>query len=304
MKKIFLCLIFIYFSHILVAQNAQDSLYTYAQALAKMKKETQALVTISKHINAYPKDAKGYFLKGSLEFKTGNALQAEADFSTAISLKKNYFEAYFNRAAVRIGMTKYGEGKNDLSYILYQNPNIPLVWHERGKLYTQLAMPDSALYDFSQALVLKPELEEAQSLSATIYFQKKEYQKAKQYALNAHKINPSNEKTLVTLSEIYFLDNQYTTAMPYFDERLRLNPYDWNGFLMRAKIYFEQKQYQKSKEDLEKIIEKEKNNPETYFYLAKIYYELKNLKEACLHLKKSIALNFNDAKKLEKKYCD
>ncbi len=302
--KTILFLFFILFIQSLTAQNPQDSLYTYAQALTKMKKETQALVTIIKHVKAYPKDAKGYFLKGSLEFKTNNALQAETDFTQAISLKQNYFEAYFNRAAVRIGLQKYGEGKNDLSYILYQNPNIYLVWLERGKLYQQLGLPDSALYDFSQALVLKPELEEAQSTSAKIYYDQKNYAKAKKCAFNAFKLNKYNENSLFILSEINFLENKYEEALPYFEERLRLNPYDWNGFLTRAKIYFYQKKYTKAKEDLEKNIEKQSNLPESYFYLANVYYETKDLKNACQFLKKSIELKFDDAKKLEKKYCN
>lgn len=308
MKKFLLCIFFSIVSVFVFGQNAEDSLYAYAKALVKMKKESQALITITKHLNAYPKDAKGYFLKGSIEFKMSNPLQAETDFGKAIEYKNNYFEAYFNRAAIRIGMNKIEEGKNDLSYILFQNQNIFMVWHERGKLYQKIGLLDSALHDYSQALVLKPELEEANALSSEIYFYQKNYKKAKECALKAYQINAHNEKTLTVLSDIAFLENEYSISLPYFAERLRLNPYDWNGYLMRAKIYFQQKNYTKAKEDLEKIVEKQNDIPEVYYYLAKIYHELKEEKKACEAIKKTIELKCEEekckeAKILEKKYC-
>jgi tetratricopeptide (TPR) repeat protein len=292
------------FSTFLLAQNPQDSLYNEAKAYTELKKYSEAHIKISKHLKSYPKDAKGYFLKATIEYKTDNAWQAEKDFSQAIAIKNDYLEAYYNRAAIRIGMDKNIEAKHDLSFILYKNTSISLVWQTRGKLYLEkLNMPDSALYDFQQALTLKADLEESNSLTAKIYFDKKQFKKAENFAQTTLKKNPNNEMALQILSDIYFLEKSYTKAEPFFSERLRLNPYDYEGFLKQGILFFEQKKFEKAKNNFNKIIEKDEKNALAFEWLAKTEFALKNTKEACKYIEKAIELGNKNTIDWQNKNC-
>ncbi len=298
---IFLLLFTFSFSQNTFAQS--DSLYKKAQQKFQEKEYEIALDYLARHILRNKKDAKAYLLKGLAEFKVENPLGALKCFDSAIHHKKDYLEAYYNRASLLQGFGRYDDALRDYNIVIKNNPNIPLVRQERGKVFYSLQNSDSARIDFLQALRLQNGMWESALFLGKIYLKRKEYQKALICLDSTLKYQPNNTDAFLVKALVYEGTNNIKEALVQYDKIFDVQPYAYHSYFERGKLFFNQKNYKDALQDFIKITTKKPENPEYWLWLGKNYLAMKETKKACEAWTSAENLQQEEAKILKKTHC-
>lgn len=273
------------------------SLYKKAEQKFKDKEYAFAIDYLNKHLQKNKKDAKAYFLKGLAEFKAENPLGALKCFDSAIYHKKDYLEAYYNRASLLQGFGRVEEALRDYNLVIKASPNIPIIRQERGKIFYIMQKMDSARSDFLYALRIKIDMWESALFLGKIYNKKKEYQKAIICLDTAQKYQPNYTEIYLVKAQAYTNASNIPQALKMYDKVFELNPYSYYAYFERGKMFFAQKQYKNALPDFEKITLKEPKVLEYWLWLAKNYLAMKEKSKACEALQKAELLEADQTKK-------
>ena len=99
-------------------------------------------------------DGKYFNKKGSEYFKQGQYLMAIEYFNKAISLKKDYADAYHNRGAAYVEIEKYNRAIEDYNESIRLKPGYADSYNNRGIVYMLERQREKACRDFQKACSL------------------------------------------------------------------------------------------------------------------------------------------------------
>lgn len=100
--------------------------------------------------------AQDYFDKGYQESEKGDYQKAIESYSNAISIDRNYRQAYENRGWVKYRMEKYISALDDFNAALDMGVN-KSTYYQRGLVKIKLGSLEGAIKDFDKALEIDPE---------------------------------------------------------------------------------------------------------------------------------------------------
>ena len=152
--------------------NAAPLHHSRAYASAMLGDHSGALRDYNMAIRLSPRAAHLYFSRGTTRMMSGNAPEkALEDFTTAISLKEDYMEAYYSRASVYYQRGNYANAIKDFSKVIDLRPELMEPWYARGIAHHKAGQHRLAVDDFSQAIKINPTMallyaERAQSYEA------------------------------------------------------------------------------------------------------------------------------------------
>lgn len=125
------------------------------------------------------------------------------------------------------------------------------------------------------------------ALTAKVYFDMKEFEKAQDYALKAVDIEPSNSEALIVLGDIAYRNKDYKLAESYF-KRASSKDNTHSAEIKLAHVYKTTGNLKKAKDIYSKVLKVSSKSYEAYYEMAL----LENDREEA-YLKKTIAINPN-----------
>jgi tetratricopeptide (TPR) repeat protein len=111
---------------------------------------------LTKAIELDPKNAVGWYNRGSTYYKLHQYDKAVADFSKAIELDPKNAAAWGNRAGTYNELQQYDKALSDLNKAIELDPKNASAWYQRGMTQGNLAQWDKASADFSKAIEVDP----------------------------------------------------------------------------------------------------------------------------------------------------
>jgi tetratricopeptide (TPR) repeat protein len=150
-----------------------------------------------------------------------------------------------------------------------------------------------------KVLEIKPNFLTALNLLGTVYFSKKNQEKALEYWNDALILNPMYLKPYSNLGIVHIGQKEYDKAEEIFKNLLELDINDIFRLNMLARIYFNTGQPAKVEWILKRILHIDPKNKEALLNLAGQYYNTGNYRKAEIYYKKLVALDPQDSKNLE-----
>ena len=197
-------------------------------------KYLQRLLTKNKN------DADAHNLLGLAFERTGYDNEAIEEYSTAVRLEKNHYEAYFNRGRMYLQIDSIELAKKDFNFAKKNKIINPELYFVTGNLHYQTGQYDSALIDLNKIVKYKSD----------------------------------NPFFLSLLGDIYFIASENDTsklekAIEYYTKSIRIDSENVNVLNSRSFVYDKLEQTEKGELDKAKIIEIQKKkgiNPVTVTY--------------------------------------
>ncbi|MBD5402923.1 tetratricopeptide repeat protein [bacterium] len=126
---------------------------------------------------------------------------------------------------------------------------------------------------------------EVYALTAKVYFEMKEFEKAQDYALKSIDIDPSNPTALIVLGDVAFRNNDYKLAEGYY-KRVLGKSQNYEAEIKLAQIYQRVDNVKKAKEIYSKILRVSSSSYKAYYLMALLEKD-----RELAYLKKAIAIN-------------
>lgn len=110
--------------------------------------------SLTQVVTRNPGSAEAFNVRGAAYGRAGLTNEAFKDFSTAIKLDPQYFQAYANRALINRQMNKQVAAVKDYSDAIRINPRYDTAYIGRGNVYREAGRNKEALIDFERAIQL------------------------------------------------------------------------------------------------------------------------------------------------------
>lgn len=170
---------------ITMAPNLVEALVAHSVECRYLGKENPkmyevALRDIFRARTLDPMNPKIYCTFGNLFVELKNFKEADSSFSQAIKIRKDYAEAYNNRAYARLFLLNYkgSIADCDSAASIMKNKVNPVVFNNKGYAYRELQQFDSAFFYFNKAIKLNAKFKEAYLERAKTYIALKNMPKA------------------------------------------------------------------------------------------------------------------------------
>ena len=269
----------------LAKQNTllMDSDYAnYVASFGAMKSGdfTNAIKFIDKAIDLNSKNLNYKRLRAEIMSQTNNpkqALGSISDFSV-LNLKTVVFDKdiYASKNYVL-----YKSVKNDYLKKYY----LAYYYYDNGELSKAIGVLQTAISN------KKNINKDVYALSARVYFDMKEFEKAQNYALKALDIDKKNPAALIVLGDVAYRNKNYSDAISYY-KKVQGKCENFLPELRLAQVYLDSNDINKAKEIYSKILKVSSKSFMAYYQIA-----LLDSDREIEYLKKAISINpnFNDA---------
>jgi tetratricopeptide (TPR) repeat protein len=248
-------------------------------SMDKVYKDTELLYSIAKTISSKYKD------------------KAKELLSQVIEMEPNHYEAIFYLANLYISSGEYDKALLLLEKLLSQPLPLSMKYFihlTRGGIFEVQRNYKEAISEYENALsVAKFDIEMLLKVGI-LYFQLRQYTKAKQY-LQLVTDNPvCSTQAKYFLGCIYEQEKKYDIALKFFLSILKDTKNikeSLQVYLHLANVYGQLNRFDKAIYYLEKVYKEEPQMPDVCFFLGLAYYSKKDYKKAETFFRKAIELN-------------
>jgi tetratricopeptide (TPR) repeat protein len=192
------------FDEILI-EEPQNSVALYNAALCELYngRADLSIIHLKRFLRNNKQDSDVSNLLGLTFERLRNLDSAIINYSYAINLEKNYYEAYLNRGRCYILQKKISEAKADFNYAKKNKTINPNLYLESGKLNYELKFYDSAITDFRKITKYKNDDVYYLTMFANSFYQKSNFDSAIKYYTQILEIEPENISVLNNRSVCY-----------------------------------------------------------------------------------------------------
>lgn len=186
-----------------VNQNSIMANYWVAQVFLKRRDRTNAIICFEKATKKAPNFFTALYALGELNFLTGNPGLAAEYYQKALKVKRDA------GLLIKIGLIYENDEKYDMAAKHYHEliqwyPNFFVGYNQLAWLYARRGVKlETALSLAEKADTLQPGNSSILDTIGWIYFQTKEYKKAIEHLVKAHKSRPDNPTILYHLGAVY-----------------------------------------------------------------------------------------------------
>ena len=227
-----------------VTQNLQeqDKVFTFNQKLSDGWKfyaagnYQQAVQSFTDAINIFPRNAYGYFGRGTAYNELYNNQKALDDFNKSIEIAPNHF-TYNNRGKINFEMKNYSAALEDFNKALQVNPNDATAYYNRGTVYFAVENFNLGMKDFDKAISLQPNNVKFYVKRSVGYYVSGKMDLALKDLNTAIKIDPTYYESYSLRGEVYTALKNYKAALKDFNKSIELNPNDAETYAQRGNIY-------------------------------------------------------------------
>jgi tetratricopeptide (TPR) repeat protein len=207
----------------------------------------------TKALEANPRDAKAYYLRGLANSEKGQYDQAIADFTKVLEINPKDAQAYLNRGRAYSDKKQYGRAVSDYSKVIEISPRNEEAYNSRGVAYGKQGQYDQAIADFTKVLEINPRNASAYTNRGFSYESKRQYDQAIGEYTKALEINPKDLDAYFNRGNAYRMKGQNDQAILDYTKALEISPSSAKAYYQRAQAYFSKKEYEKAWEDVKKV---------------------------------------------------
>jgi Flp pilus assembly protein TadD len=134
-----------------------DDFFIRAKQKSSQKNYQSAIEDYTEAIRLNPNYYQAYNNRGSARENLGDKKGAIIDFNSALKINPNYATGYYNRGVARLNLGDNDEvAMTDFNQALKINPNYAQAYVNRGIAHRRLGNPNKAIADHNQALKINP----------------------------------------------------------------------------------------------------------------------------------------------------
>ena len=242
----------------------QDKIFTANQKIAEgwkfyaAENYKAAVQSFTDAINLNPRNAEGYFGRGTAYNELGDNQNAVADYDKSIAIAPNFY-AYNNRGKAHFELGNYSKSLEDFNKAIQVNPQSTTAYYNRSKIYLAQQKYNLALADLNQAV----------------------------------EIDKNNFMPYIQRGAAYYVLGKLDLSLKDFNKAVKLNPNYYEAYSYRGEVYTALKDYKSALKDFSKSIELNPNDGETYAQRGNIYRILGDNKKADADFAKARQLGYN-----------
>lgn len=180
-----------------------------------------------------PPPATAAYHRGLAAVGTGSFDQAIADFTEAIRLDPNSFEARFHRGEIQAIEGRCQEALADFAAAIRLQPDRPEAYLERAEVYIRLGAEALALNDYNEAIRLRPDAE-AYLARARLHQEMGTYDQALADCDRALRLRPGNPADFFLRGLTRYHSGDYAGAVADLTEVIRRDPTDAQAYRLRG----------------------------------------------------------------------
>lgn len=306
--------------------------YNYNNFLTVLKKDIPAweVISIEEEL-AIEKLANEHFRKALDLYYKKEYDKAIEEYSTAIGLKMDYADAYFNRglsydalgnfesavldytkvieiqsdaadAYVGLGNAKKSQEKFEEAIMTYDraieiNPGFAEAYFNRANIKADLKRSEEALKDYNEAIKLKPDYASAFINRGVIEVEMQLYEDALNDYSRAIELKPDDAIAYYNKGIVKKKQALLQEALMYFDKAIVLKPDYADAYIYRGIVKDDLKSYEEALKDYDKAIEIQPDYALGYYNRGTAKENLKLFEEALKDYNKAIEIqpDFEDA---------
>ena len=220
----------------------QDKVFNFNQNLAEGWKfyaagnYQQAVKSFTAAIEIFPRNAYGYYGRGTAYSELKDNQNALKDFNESIKIAPNHF-AYNNRGKINFELNNFKAALEDFNKALQVNPNDATAYYNRGSVYFALENYNLGIADFDKSISLDPNNFLFYIKRASGYYIFGKFENALKDINTAIKLNPNQYESYSYRGEIYTALKNYDAALNDFNKSISLNPNDGETYSQRGNVY-------------------------------------------------------------------
>ncbi len=255
----------------LFPQQAIDD-YVRAQLLVDRGNDDDALVALTRAVQADPTLSVAYESMGDIHRRRGSYELARRAYETACRLNPYDFRPHYN-----LGVTyqALAEAARD---------------DDQAEKYLR-----KATYIYLRAITIKPDDFEGNLNLSACYFQAGKYDLAEQYCRAAIKANPTNPQAYSNMGIIFDSQNRLYEAVKSYKKSLELDVNQPQVLLNLAATYVRQNRLKKAVHTYTLAAGAMPNSGEPWERMGACYFHMRNIPKAKEAYEKAISLNSDNA---------
>ena len=168
--------------------------------------------------------AETYLTWGNTKYDLGNYTGAIADYDSAIRLKPDYANAYYNRGLAKDDLGQYFAAIADYDIAIRLNPDYANAYNNRGIVKSNLGQHFAAIADFDIAIRLKPDHAEAYYNRGLAKGMLGQHFAAIADYDSTIRLNPDYATAYYNRGNAKYKLDQHFAAIADYDIAIRLNP--------------------------------------------------------------------------------
>ena len=199
--------------------------------------------------------ATEYFERGNRFGYEEKYTEAVKEYTKAIELNPEYFEAYGNRGNAYADLGRYKEAIRDYNKVIELNPEGWLAYYNRGDVYADLERYDEAIRDYNKAIEINPNYAKLYYNRGIAYYELEKYINAIRDYTRAIEIDPKAVNAYIDRGIVYEELGRYEDAIRDFSTAIEINPEAADAYYHRGLTYEYLKQYSEAIKDYRRVLE-------------------------------------------------
>jgi tetratricopeptide (TPR) repeat protein len=245
--------------------------------------------------NLFSTNAAEYFERG-LNCAAKKDYQCSINnYTKAIEIKPDYFEAYKHRAVTYYTNGDFQKSVTDYNRAIELNPNDAGSFYGRGTAFSNSGDFERAIEDYTQAIEMNPQEASYVYSRGLAFFNKNEFEQAISDYDRAIKLNPNYAEAYNNRGNAYDEQGKSQEAVKDYTRAIELDGNFALAFSNRGTSYARRGDYNRAIEDLSKALEINPELSTAYFNRANIYYLKKDYERALTDYNRFIELNPNNS---------
>ena len=188
-----------------------------------------AIVDYSKIIVEEP-DADTYFNRGNSRYSLKDFTGAKEDYAKAFMLDKNFIDALYSLACVKLDLDEYENAIKDFTGVIKQVPDNYDTYTKRASAYKALKQFTNALNDYSMAILIEPNADNYFNRGAFL-MDIKYYQDGNTDLTKSLRLNNNNSFAHFYRGASNLFLGKFIDAISDFSEAIKFDSMDFDAYL-------------------------------------------------------------------------
>lgn len=254
--------------------------YNLGYEYLKSRDLDPALQNFSKALEINPEYFDAYNNRSQVYFDLGKLDKAFEDISRAIRLNDQRAEAYLNRGMIIRQMGQYEPAIQDFSRAISLDPQNYIYYTNRGMAYGNTGQYGLALNDLNKALELNPEYARAYNIRGAVHLSLAKRTEALEDFNRAVRFGVNDPDVYRNRARLLQDSGEYDLASRDLNKVIELRPDDLDSYLNRAYLLTKVNKLDEALNDYNRILAKDPSQSQIYMEKGKIYYRLQQYRRA------------------------
>lgn len=282
------------------------SIFWISKTYAQTKIWSNSIKLWSNTVRVSPHAPVAWNNKGSAMSKNEQKIEAINDYSNAISIKDDYYHAYYNRGTARkdvavdakdikIKQKFFLEAIADFDTAIVINPDFTEAYYNKGVTLDNMNQLDSAMKNYNIALEKNPKHADAYVNRGVVKGKMGDFDGAIADFKHSLTLKPNSASAYSNLGLAHDHTKEYDKAIEFYSISISLNPKNAETYMNRAFSYAHKKDYNSAIADCSRTIKRDQNHVRAYYYRAFYYLKTNENEKACADFNHAGILGYKPA---------